>query len=298
MLNHISTYLAVVEAGSFVQAAVNLKTTQATVSRHLKDLEDELGVMLIHRTSRSFKITEIGQQFYDTVMQQQVELGNLVERFKQNKTQITGRVRLSMPLGIPYHVVNPYIGKFMRQNPGITLEICYQFREVDLLKEKFDLAIIDYLPDQQTYIIRKLSEFIPQMYCTPEYAVRYGLPQTIEELVTQNHLYTSHMWNDLAIKYSINSLHPTHGINKHQEKSRFFTNNALHNKTIVLGGEVIVYGWDELFRDDLDSGRVIKALPEYSFEKINVYLIRNRNNRNAAIEAVIAFLEDCFKAKI
>ena len=97
MFNDISIFMAIVDAGSFMQAAKNLQISQATVSRRLQSLEKELRITLIIRSTRNFEISTAGQRLYQSVKDQQLSLHKVIDNLRDEQQQIVGRIRISLP---------------------------------------------------------------------------------------------------------------------------------------------------------------------------------------------------------
>jgi DNA-binding transcriptional LysR family regulator len=293
MFDDIALFVALVEAGSFVQAAKNLKITQATVSRRLQALEERLGVSLANRNTRNFELTKSGRILYQGVKEQKASLLNLIDDLRYNQRKISGRLRVSLPAVISHDIISPYLAEFMQLNPGLELEICYQNRELDLYKENFDLAVVNYRPRQQTILIRKMFEVEASLFCTPSYCERYGVPHSLEELNKQ-HLVVGNINSDFSTDRLVYATHVEDGDFYYPNHNRFFTNNALHNKQIALSGHAIVGGWDFMYRHELATGTMLHVLPEYKFGHLDFYLLRVNNHDSNVISLFIKFLEECF----
>lgn len=294
MLNDdLSIFVALVEGGSFSNAAKNLHTTQATVSRRLKVLEDELKITLITRNSRNFEVTARGNQLYAAVKAQQNELNHLLSQLKNDDTPPSGKVKISLPIGLSYFIVSPYVAEFMQQHPKLELELVYQTMNVDIIKDNFDMAIIDYFPNQQTTLLRKLATFTPKLYCSKEYLERYGPPPDIHS-PHSNYLSVGLSHNAMSVR------NPTVAYGEMAEfliahPPRILSNNGLHNKAIVMSGHAIVYGWDFMFKDELANETIIQVLPEINITPFNVYLQRPNVHASPEVKLVIEFIEECFK---
>jgi len=294
MFNDISIFMAIVEAGSFSQAAKNLKISQATVSRRLQILEQELRITLVIRNTRNFEISTAGQRLYQSIKDQQLNLHKIIDNLRDEQQQVTGRIRVSLPTVLAYTIISPYLAEFMRQNPGIELEVCYQNIELDLIRDNFDLAIVNYRPKQQTVLIRKIYSVVTSLYCTPSYIKRYGRPVSLAGL-NIDHLCVGNINFDLTTDRDIYTVHKSGTVVLYPNHGKLFTNNALHNKQIALSGHAIAGGWDDLFAAELKSGQLCRVLPDYSFGEITFYLIRLKNHEKSAITTFIKFLDDCIE---
>jgi DNA-binding transcriptional LysR family regulator len=286
--------MAIVEAGSFSQAAKNLKISQATVSRRLQILEQELRITLVIRNTRNFEISTAGQRLYQSIKDQQLNLHKIIDNLRDEQQQVTGRIRVSLPTVLAYTIISPYLAEFMRQNPGIELEVCYQNIELDLIRDNFDLAIVNYRPKQQTVLIRKIYSVVTSLYCTPSYIKRYGRPVSLAGL-NIDHLCVGNINFDLTTDRDIYTVHKSGTVVLYPNHGKLFTNNALHNKQIALSGHAIAGGWDDLFAAELKSGQLCRVLPDYSFGEITFYLIRLKNHEKSAITTFIKFLDDCIE---
>ena len=292
MFNDISIFMAIVDAGSFMQAAKNLQISQATVSRRLQSLEKELGITLIIRSTRNFEISTAGQRLYQSVEEQQLTLHKIIDDIRNEQQQIVGRIRISLPTVMAYNIISPYLAGFMHNNPGIELEVCYQNTELDLIRDNFDLAIVNYRPKQQTVLIRKIYSVTTRPYCSPAYIQNYGVPIDFQEL-NKNHLFAGYINFELTTDREVYTLHKSGTVTLFPNHGRLFTNNTLHNRQIALSGQAIVGGWDDLFAAELKNGQLCRVLPDYSFGEINFYLIRLKNHEKSAITTFIKFLDDC-----
>ena len=292
MFNDISIFVAIVDARSFMQAAKNLKTSQATVSRRLQMLEKELRITLIIRNTRNFEISKAGKRLYQSVKDQQVSLHNIVEDLRGEQEDITGRIRVALPTVLAYNMITPYLAEFMRANPGLELEVCYLSNEVDLIRDNFDLAIVNYRPKQQTVLIRKFHSIQTGLYCSPAYIERYGEPTELDGL-NKSHLCVGNINFDLTTDREVYTIHKSGMVLLYPNHGRFFTNNGFHNKQIAAGGHAIVGGWDGLFIEEIKNGTIHRVLPEYEFGELTFYLIRLKNHEKSAVTTFIQFLNDC-----
>lgn len=294
MYDHIPTFIAIVDAGNFIQAAKHLRVSQATVSRHLQSLEDELGVTLIIRNTKGFEVSRAGHKLYSEFKAQQSALFRTIDELRREDKLISGFLRVSLPVSMSYTMISPYLADFMHKNPGVELEICYQNREIDIVREKFDVAIVHYHPRQKTVLMRKIYTVQLGIYCSPKYIEVYGEPNTLED-IDKSHLCVGNIDYEENKNRVVVNQEPTQSL--FTNRGRFLTNNSLHNKQIALSGHALVGGWDELFADELDSGKLIRIMNDYSFGEFSFYLMRVDGHKNAVLNVFIEFLDQCFAKK-
>jgi len=293
MFNDIFIFIAIVETGSMIGAAKKLGMSQATVSRRLQSLEDDLGFKLIMRSTRNFELTDIGKILYDGVKDQQEHLNSFIANLSARSKDTAGRLRISLPTVFSYDVISPYIPEFLQNHPEVTLEICYQNRNIDVFKERLDLAIVNYRPSQQTLKMRHLFTTNLHLYCTSKYVAKYGMPKTLDEL--KKHLHVGILDNELESTDKIELLNMKTGkIIVEGTYSRIFHNNSLHSRPMIMSNEIIGGGWDILFKEELAQGKIEKVLPNYSFGELSFYLIRLHEHNTELIRAFIDFLDECF----
>lgn len=292
LYTEITTFCTVVECGNFSKAAAKLVVSQSTVSRKVKELEQILNYALIHRSTRSFEITTQGQHLYDFFMHQQSSFNEYILTQQQQRQRLHGRVKLVLPEIISYYVVTPYVGEFLQDNPGIELEIYYQSRELNLFKEKFDLAVVNHIPKQQTVKIKFLGSQKLFLYCSPEYIQRYGLVTEINQM--HQHLYTGIIdYTDTLVK-TIDFLTPEAEKIHLENNSRLSINSMFSGKQLGLGGHVITGGIEPVFAKEIENGSMVKLLPDFTVGEFTYYLLTLPQNSNASLRCVAKFIEDCF----
>jgi DNA-binding transcriptional LysR family regulator len=164
---------------------------------------------------------------------------------------------------------------------------------MDLIKEDFDVVILRHIPKHQTLKIRKLYQASINIYCTPDYIKRYGLPETHEDL--QKHFVVGAINDHGLIDSSILSVTTPSGEQVvWNQFARIYTNSLEPVLKIARDGHAIVGGTDLLYRDELERGELLKVMPGYTFAKVEFYLVRLSNNKNPLIDGFIAFIENCF----
>ena len=140
-LGKMTAFVKVVETGSFTAAAQTLRLSATMVSKHVRELEDQLGVKLLHRTTRRVSLTEVGALFYERCAPLLVELTDLETMASQVDAAPRGLLRVSAPLAFGAARVAPALVEFSRLYPEITVDLILTDRAVDLIEEGFDLAI-------------------------------------------------------------------------------------------------------------------------------------------------------------
>jgi DNA-binding transcriptional LysR family regulator len=181
-LNRMQSFVAVVNAGSLTRAAQTLGVTKAMVSMHLKQLEAELGCALMMRTTRSLTLTGVGASFYADCVQLLSDAQRAVENARSNHSRLTGELRVSSTLEYGVHLVVPALAAFAKIHPDLKVDFSGNTSLVNLVADRFDLAIrLGQLSDSR-YRARSLGHFDIVLVSTPAYIEQHGFPNTPNDL--------------------------------------------------------------------------------------------------------------------
>ena len=182
-LDGVTTFVQVVEAGSFTLAAERLHLTRSAVGKVITRLEARLGARLINRTTRSQTLTEAGQAYYDRCVRALAELEEAEADLESERTEPRGRLRVSVPIAFGHHCVAPILFELARQNKELQIDISFTDRAVDLIEEGFDLAVRNgELHDSTSLAARHLGEQHMSIGAAPSYLAKYGVPVDLEDL--------------------------------------------------------------------------------------------------------------------
>src|SRR4249919_1825215 len=129
-LQHLTSFLAVANEGSFVAAADALGLSKAAVSRHVSDLEAQLGVRLLHRTTRRLSLSEDGQRLLTRASELVAAAGELESEMSSNSGEASGLLRINAPLTFGILHLAPLWARFIDENPAVTLDITLSDRIV------------------------------------------------------------------------------------------------------------------------------------------------------------------------
>ena len=293
MLDDILLFVHLVNIGNYSQTANKFHISQPTLSRKISQLEQSLGVPLIKRNTRNFEITSAGYRLYEGFSGQVDHYNKIINSLKREGESISGKLNVSLPTALSIYGIAPFVAEFMQKNPGIELNIAYQNREIDLVREKFDLAVVSEIPKQQTTKIKLLHSVPLHIYCTSKYIERYGLPDSIHDCIA-THLTTGWLKESSTPEQDY-FLHHDNGEELHLiGSSRLNVSNSMHGKYMALSGHVIAGGWDELYAEELASGQLIKIYPEYNWGMLSFYLVRLANSESVLTDLFIQFIEECF----
>ncbi len=168
-LNSLTIFAKVVEANSFSEAARRLKMPTSTVSRRVADLEDQLGVRLLERSTRSLRLTDVGSEVLEHA-QHSVELSESVDNIASNHlSNVSGTLRLSAPPSISDSLLAPLVSAFQASYPDVRVQIFVTERFVDHIAEGIDLGFRVGMLKDSTLVARRILTYRHQLLASPAY---------------------------------------------------------------------------------------------------------------------------------
>lgn len=181
-LSRMRAFVDVVEAEGFSAAARKVGKSKALLSKYVRELEDELGALLLNRTTRQLSLTEAGHTYYARAVELLRDVEDLAESVRDSSGDVRGRVRLSAPRTFADAPVGQSLIDFAKAHPDITLEINLDDRFVDLVEEGFDLAIRITKLSDSSLIAKRLAPFRVVLCASPELIATHGEPRSPQDL--------------------------------------------------------------------------------------------------------------------
>lgn len=181
-LTSIQIYCKAVEAGSFAGAADALGLSAQLVGKHVRALEDHLGVRLINRTTRRQSLTEMGRVFYERGRVILAEMDAARDLVNDSRAQPRGRLRVNASVTFGVHALAPELPRYLNAHPEVSIELTLTDRVVDLIDEGFDVVFrIGSLADSGL-IARSLNPYELILCAAPSYIAANGSPSTPDDL--------------------------------------------------------------------------------------------------------------------
>lgn len=181
-LNRLGMFVAVVEAGSFTAAADTLGTTKAVVSFNLKQLEQELGVALLTRSTRRLALTEAGEGFYAECARLLREADAAVDQARSGQATLSGSLRVTATVDYGNRIVAPALAAFARRHPALRVSYQASSAHADLIGDRLDLAVrVGTLADS-SYRATPIGQFKLLLVASPALLAEHGAPRTLEAL--------------------------------------------------------------------------------------------------------------------
>lgn len=181
-LTRMRAFIDVVEAEGFSAAGRKIGRSKALLSKYVRELEDQLGALLLNRTTRQFSLTEAGHTYYRRAAEIVREIDSLSDAVRDSSGDVRGRIKLSAPRTFGDAPIGRSLMDFAKAHPAIVLDIHLEDRFVDLVEEGFDLAVRITRLENSSLIARRLAPFSVKVCGSPDLIDRLGIPARPQEL--------------------------------------------------------------------------------------------------------------------
>ena len=273
-LNSLALFAKVVEAGSFSEAARRLKTPISTVSRRIAELEDQLGVRLLERSTRNLRLTELGAEVLEHAVRS-AELNEAVESVVSNRlSDVSGTLKLSAPPSVSDTLLTPLVTAFQASYPNVRVQILVTERLVDLIAEGVDLAFrLGELKDS-CLVARRVLTYRHQLVASPSYLRTCKPPKGPRDLLDHRLLTFSH-WKP---ENSWTFVHKN-GVDK--ETLTFQPHFSMNDYTGLAPALAAGAGIGELppvvQPGLIREGRLVEVIPDWRFRTYDLSLVQIGN---------------------
>lgn len=181
-LDSLRIFATVAELASFTGAADRLGLTKARVSTAVQQLEARLGTRLLHRTTRTVRLSLDGEAFVERARALLADADELQALFQQSPAALRGRLRVDLSNVIARRVVLPRLPEFLERHPRLEIEISTTDRRVDLVHEGFDCVVRAGTLQDSGLVARRLGQMRQINLASPAYLQRHGTPRTLADL--------------------------------------------------------------------------------------------------------------------
>jgi DNA-binding transcriptional LysR family regulator len=290
-LDAMRMFVAVTEMASFTAAGERLGISKNLVSKGVADLESRLGAKLLHRTTRALSLTDAGHRYLGRCKQLLSDLDTLEDSVNADETQLRGTLRITAPTTFGELYVVRAASDFCRMHPQVTIDLRLNDRFVDIVTEGFDLAIrIGHLADS-SLVARKLGSTDIWVVASTDFVKQNGLPDSPRDLhrfscVRDTNFRSGNAWHfvmdgvpqDIAVK------------------GPMLVNSARSGRDIAHCGLALAYCPDYVVRDDVESGALLRIMPNVQTLKLPIHAIHsNSRHQPARLRFFIQFLTERMK---
>ncbi len=264
----LEAFVAVVDQRSFSKAGDKLGVAKSALSRRVSDLEKRLGVQLMQRTTRKLSLTDTGQHFYQRAVTLLADLAEAEEIVSDAQYDLSGKIKLAVPMGLGISQLSKPIAEFMLQHPKIEIAIDLNDRQINLVEEGFDLTVrVGDLQDS-SLIARKLASLQFAVCASPDYLAKHGEPLHPSELSAHEVLIYSNTSTNMQWTFTDQGKRLLPRV-----KSRMSANNgdllaklATHHLGITSGPLFHLQAY-------IDRGELIPILTRYPKPETGIYAV-------------------------
>lgn len=258
LFQSMRTFVAVVEAGSFVGAMDSTGLSKPAISRHINELEQHLGARLLQRTTRRLSLTAEGETYLSRCREILLAVDDSEAELADRSGLIRGRLRIGAPQTFGALHLAALWGRFVAQNPEITLDIILADRVVDLVEEGYDLAVrIGRLPDSGL-VSRKLADTRIVLCASPGYLATHGTP-THPQALARHAVIAYSYWSGGDVWHFTGP----EGEASVRVRARLHANNGDTCRAAALADQGVILQPDFLIHEDLRSGALVELLPQW-----------------------------------
>ncbi|MDC0713632.1 LysR family transcriptional regulator [Stigmatella sp. ncwal1] len=269
-LNRIEIFREVALSGSFTKAALTLKQPKSRVSRNISALESELGVQLIHRSSRHFRLTEAGRVFYARMQGLMEQVHEAINELTETTNEVAGPIRISVAEDIGHSLMSHVCHDFLKQYPKVQVELHLTNDCVEALGSSFDLAVrVGRLKDSAA-LQRKVGETYLLLVASPVFLREYGeLPRDPTEFIELPFLGFSRFGSFQQQLSLVNG-----GVKRQVKvKIPFLSNDLLVLKSMAMKGMGLAWLPSFILRDELHKGTLVHVFRGWTSQAFPIQIV-------------------------
>jgi DNA-binding transcriptional LysR family regulator len=287
----VAVFVRVVELGSFTRAADALEISKAAVSKYVNRLEQRLSARLLHRTTRRLALTEAGEALFARSAAALAELGEAENDVAQLTGKPRGMLRVTAPSYFGVTTLAPRVKEFRARYPEVTLDLDLSDRIVDIVKERFDIAVRISAMADSTLVATRLAPCPTALVASPAYLRRCGMPATPADLAAHEGIgysivKTPNEWRFRAPKGRPITV---------TVKSAIRCNNDFALKQFALDGMGLAYFPRFFVEDELAAGKLVQVLADYPGPELSINAVyETRRHLMPKVAAFLGFLKERF----
>lgn len=268
--DEFAAFVAIVRAGSFSAAARKLQRHPSIISKRIASLEERLGVRLIERSTRSIKLTDAGERFYERLIVAAQILEDAEQEAGHLSKEIVGSLRVSLPGALGRLWLSPVISQFAQAHPRLTVHTDYSDKYVDVIAEGYDACIRVGALEDSRLIAKRLCSHSRILCASPQYIERNTCPAHPDELVNHNCLGHTGLrtYPEWILYQGEEAIAVT-------ARGNFISNDGEALLDAARQGIGILGSSNWLVAKDIAVGTLVPVLPAWTFDRQSaIYFIR------------------------
>lgn len=287
-LRSMAVFAAVIEHGSMNAAARQLEMSPSAVSQHIKKLEQQHGVALLHRTTRKLTLTEAGAIFCECCndMLYAARRGNMALAAMHDAP--SGELRITAPSGFAGGILAHALAPLLAANPELSLQLFFEDDIVDLTAQRIDLALQAWeMPPHSRQVARHLADWRMLLCASPSYLAQHPPLVAPQDLLKQVWIAQNTPGSDERLE-----LQRKGEIVRIKPQVRIGSNSMLSSRAFALEGMGVALQPEPEIRRELAAGTLVQVLPEWQLPGCPIFLVTPRRDAQPAkVRHAIAALQ-------
>lgn len=279
-LNNMKLFVSVVQAGSLTRASELLCLPKSYLSRHLTELEESLGTVLMDRGRKGIILNEAGKRFYTNCQEMLAAAQFAIDDIQESLEQPQGLLRLSVSTEVGQSFLMYHLAEYLQKYPDVQLEIQIDNRKINLIQDGVDIAFRVGSIDNDNVVARKLLDIEFGLFADQSYLTKKGVPKTPRALYE----------HELIYKYD----GPTWQFRCKQQSIEIDRHYKIRCNDFYLAGQMVTDGIGiallPLFAN-LIQPNWVRLLPQWQIQSVPLYLVYYKNRGSAAtVRSMVEFL--------
>jgi DNA-binding transcriptional LysR family regulator len=287
----IRAFTQVVVSGGFAAAAREMGLSRSAVNKLVIALENELGVQLLHRSTRVVTPTETGRAFYERCVEILASLEEAERSITQLQEEPKGRLRINAPMSFGTLYLAPVVADFLAQYPAVQVQLTLSDRFIDPIEEGFDVTIRIAAPQESASLITHSLAIVKRVLCAaPTYLQTHGTPHQLEDLRLHSCLHYGQLASEN--QWSLVGPDSTHVI---PVQGILCSNNGEVLKDAAVRGLGITLLPTFIVEAELEQGLLQIVLPDYQATELAISVIYPVNRHlSTKVRLLVDFLKERF----
>lgn len=292
LLPALSWFVHIARHRSFTKAATEMEMSRAALSQHLKSLEQQLNVRLLHRTTRDMSLTEEGQRLFDAVAPALKMIDTAVAELGEVQSAPTGLIRVNTSRIAARTLLEPHLGEFLARYPGLRLELVLNDGFANIIADGADVGIrLGESLDEHMVAVPVTPRIEMAVVGSPAYFERHGIPQNPAELIQHNCLAYRFTSSGTLDRWSFTEPDGEGHTQVFEPRGSAVFNDDESMLRAALQSVGLIKYLDVCVREELESGQLVRVLQPWCQSFPGFYLYApTRAQMPARVRALIDFL--------
>lgn len=289
-LDAMAVFVRAVERGSFSAVAREFNSSQPNISKQIGALESALGGKLFVRSTRKLALTDEGERYYEQCRHILAAVDTAEHSFKTGREEIAGALRVASSVSFGRGWLAPRLNTFLQRHPGIRIHLQLSDRNEDLVGEGIDLALRVGALRDSSLVSRAIGNMQRGVFATSDYLAANGHPKSPQDLLQHNCLVFTLLPTNNAWSFSHKGKTQTVSVNGNAT-----SNSSEAIRAMVLSGAGISLSPAWQFEDDLQAGRVVRLLPQYTPPPLAIHAVFANRRQSARVAAFVDYISQAME---